>query len=176
MALYNMRGKVVQSVRVDETYYDFTDVYVEIPGASQLLTFDVLDWLILDSYGDDSYPAPIRKKLFGDEETIAVHKKTGQIAFVSSFEGDGEDPPIIGLDTVVDFLPLSYLSKLDELRTQKRPFRTVPDPFILMNVMEHDATWKDVKDNLTFHFEFRKGYILEVVGMSYREIGLWTHE
>jgi hypothetical protein len=151
--------------------------------------------LILDNYGDEVISDGIRKKIMQAStfsQTLGIFHKTGEIVRIAfmkervkvhgcseegepdseedqfsvqfwSFECDGGKPL---------FLPKSYLKRIDELKSKKRPFYiTLPEQSFYAF---HDrwASYADLQKSIIIDLHFN-GARIQVWGDSYREVTSW---
>lgn len=153
-------------------------------------------FLVLDNYGNDWLSEAMDNRLIGFSEpyTIAIDKETGSIyvvtfkriklhtvdaqlangaeqyaAFISEF-------PLYNEDSFV--VPEQYLTRLDELKHFKRPFRVTVDTYWLLQFYEREASWGDLQERLVVDLEFdceERGVraYLEVGKQIWREVSSW---
>jgi hypothetical protein len=133
--------------------------------------------LILDNYGDEWLTGKIRKRLFGTKNhTIGLNTSDGHIYLVSASAEPGSDVYDLFLsdfanDTPI-FLPKGYLSKLDELKSCKRPYVLYIAPWAMMHFMDRDFGYDKLIEHLIIQFDFDP--YLEVYNDSYRTVTAWN--
>ena len=156
-------------------------------------------FLVLDDYGNEYLPSNMEERLLGSEPySVAVDKETGVLYLVTfkpiKLETDtGHD---VESYTYAAFLngfpayeedswkvPAEYLSRLDELKSHKRPFRIVIDNYWLLRFCEREASFGDLQEQLVVDLEFdcasnpnhphERGSYLQVAKQIYREASPW---
>jgi hypothetical protein len=170
--------------------YTLKDVYT--PGARLLFNFDVSvgklgRLLVLDNYGDEVMPDKFRRKLLTTKmfaETIGIFRKTGEvvrvafirekvasnseefysIVFYPFFDWDGSGRGLL--------LPKSYLKRLDELKSKKRPFCITLRDTDLFQFSERWVGYESLQNQLLVDLHFDE-LRLQVWSHSYREVSAW---
>lgn len=177
-------GKTVTRVhRGGETF----KVKAAVPKSEKLFNFNVkskaVDLLILDPYGtlDDGMSLKMYRRIFGrgKEQTIGVDRKTGELLTVAfALDDDGMLAFFVGPigmygASVPDmWLPLEWVSRIDELLSKKRPFRLAVDEITLLDFIARDVGYHEFAKNLVVRFDF-DDTMLEVSGTSYRTVSRW---
>lgn len=155
-----------------------------VPSSKFLLNFNLAGkkgrgahkiWLVLDPYGDETLPENMRDRFFGkgsSEEgmTVAIARDSGSIS-VAHF-GTEKGKLFVFLTELSLRIPEPYLSRIEELTTQKRPYRfTLPD-WALFWFLECERSYGDLLDDLVIELRFRN-HTLQLSRDSYREVSAW---
>lgn len=157
---------------------------ITIPDSDKLTTFcaDIVTSegpktiIVLDNYGNELLTREIEERLgLGVGYTIGVDLSEGYIWFVSVNEEDGF---YFGRWPIK--LPKTYLERVGELASKKRPFHITIDSAALINFIDREYGWKDLEQHLRFVFDFRGadvGCFLKVAlfgnDSAYQEISGW---
>lgn len=179
-----LAGKTILNL-YDEDMND-TMVAVEVPNTSQILTFQVGDWLVLDPYGTDIDPLLKRVLNHGKRAAVAIHTKTGVIGHAHYFEDDGihsiQVTPYKPGDKpykLPEWTPMMRGFMLDKLVGKKRPYSVhlLPNgPQGLTDYIDRGCGYMDLADSVVFSFDFMDEdypHYLEVCGDQHRETGPW---
>lgn len=196
-------GKFLKWAYDCDSRWDRYTVNTATPSPNKLFNFDVPmgklgDLIVLDPYGDEIMPDDLRKVLLNEEmfhNTIGIFRKTGEIVHVGFIK---ETIPRIGCPEEGDpggediaysltfwnfshqgnyprmFVPKAYLKRLDELKTQKRPFYISLWENSLFSFISRWSGYGDLQQNLLvdLHFYQRR---LQVWNSGYREVSGWEH-
>lgn len=152
-------------------------VDVSVPGSGYMTQFDVGDWYVLDPYGDE-LSEKIRRRVFGRSKswTIAIHRKDGRIAIAYYFterSSAGSKHHCLSLVPWEDYrIPSQFLSQVDLLRSQKRPYSIYIDPTVLSSFIEREVGFEGMGRGVIFRFLFGPE-ILEVQGDFFRVCSSW---
>jgi len=159
-----------------------------LPPSDRFFTFDVevggRHWLVLDPYGNDFLTPEFVERLLRysdtDDYTIAI-EKTGHL-FTTHVDKDAENTDLVlcGI-TNNSFLhgqprlriPDSYVARLDELHSKKRPYSITVESNSLISFIDREIGFGDLIEDLIFSFNF-DGMRLEVWGESFRETTEWS--
>jgi hypothetical protein len=148
--------------------------------------------LVLDNYGDEHMPDEIREEILSTtmfKETLGILRESGEIVRVSFMEekvlhvGCPEGAPggVTKL-TCLAFnrfepglvVPPAYRERLDELKSQKRPYYLTFPEKLLFNFATRWASYNDLLRNVVVDLDFH-GRRLQVWADSYREVGGWQY-
>ena len=147
--------------------------------------------LVLDNYGDEIMPDEIRKEVLSTtmfKETLGILRESGEIVRVGFMEekvphaGCPEEGAPGGFTKVTSLafsrfepnqvVPLAYRERLDELKSQKRPyFLTFPEK-LLFDFATHWASFIDLQRNVCVDLDLH-GTRLQIWGDSYRLVTGW---
>ena len=176
--LYDIQGKRITSIHVDHDPQALV-ADSEVPSKGKLVTFDLTGggraWLVLDPYGNEIVPEEIEDRLFwvGIRKTgytVAIERATGQL-FVCTFtsERKGIKTFLTPIDRTV---PKKFRRKLDELRSQKRPFHIGFPDWALLRFIDREASYNDLRSEYHIALAFHKS-TLEVAPNQHRETRRW---
>jgi hypothetical protein len=174
--------KLTLLIDADQSFKE-TAVDVTIPDASTLFNFKVsgeeYDLVVLDPYGDETLSDDLKKKLFlTSDYVLAIDRVTGEVCtalFWRYPNGDiaivisAENPNVPGKSIRV---PRKYRKRLDELLRMKRPFCFSVDEKSLLNVIEREEGYQNMRENITLNLYFNQRFV-QINGELYREVSYW---
>jgi len=179
------------------------EVDAPIPTDDKLFNFDVElpngcgKILVLDPYGDETLSSKVRKGLFSSKETfpIGINRTTGQIYRVGFGLTSEVEGPVLSLgprdtsrvvmvysdlqspwgDSDYESLqvPDVYLPRLDELKSQKRPFSLSLPPDLLCAFVDQEVGYRELRDHVHVNLWFLKYEGIEISSTLYRNVGRW---
>jgi hypothetical protein len=165
-----------------------------VPTKDRLFNFDLKVGddaiLVLDNYGDETLPSRVRRRIMREkmfENTIGIHRRTGEIVivgFILEYQSSSSSEPTalaacywpfgdLGTGKQL-FVPKPYMSRLDELKSKKRPFYISVAEHTLYAFMEREASYPDMERDLVVDLEFQRDERVQVWGESYRVVSGWT--
>jgi hypothetical protein len=144
---------------------------------------DLLSFLVLDPYGDETLSSAIRKRVgLGPicGQPLAICRKTGVLHLTSFFEKDGEwgltfwrfAEASCGLKKDEYVLPKKYLARIDELKSKKRPFDISAIDSAFVGFIDRTTGFNDMSTSLVVSLDFDKTNV-EIWGDSHREVSGW---
>lgn len=189
----NIQGKLITKV------IDATDQYKEYDIADTrepkgLRTFELplsrnKTLLCLDPYGafDTSFPTEIAERAFGgyitDDSggfTIGIIKQTGKIFLVSADEAENGNSVELTISNPFYYrnkhqprIPKSFLNRLDELKSMKRPFGLNIVDCSMYAFISKEEGYRHLCESIVFSFEFENKTYLDVCGEDYRTRCEW---
>lgn len=143
-------------------------------------------WTVLDNYGNDWVFGTLQERIGSQHALLGIQEATGLLAFVtpSKWEKPGAQTTyglcFTDLNAALKtdegqehprVVPAQCRSPkaLEELRRQKRPWKLVADPNVLLMMIEHDACWDDVLKSMEVHLQLsNKTIVLDRYGYEVR--------
>jgi hypothetical protein len=183
-------NKIIKQIYVyDETGgdYAFFKAGIETPSKRKLFNFDIIvsnrSWLILDPYGNDFIPSKLNNRVLGLKNyTLGIDKKSGVIYFVAfthfidKRKRLSSDAPvrdvILHLYNSNLIVPDIFINKLDNLKDKKRPFYLSFRSFALMNFIDREIGFSDLKEEMIITLQF-ENESLEITKEAYRTSTKW---
>lgn len=156
--------------KVEKLYHTWKEVKnfkpTVIPGKKFLFNFQLGSYLILDGYGNETVPESFGRRIFGthySKLTVAINTETGEVMQTAFYlcEKEGYSAlvtPIIpqyrsGVENLL--VPKSYLPRLKELFSEKRPYRITFNPGLLMLLLEREASFTDLREQVNIELRFQ---------------------
>jgi hypothetical protein len=133
------------------------------------------EWIILDNYGNEILTQSVTDRIFGDGSYahgyyLAIDQENGDI-FRAVFGEPGIDCSL-NLDPLFRKVPPKYLTKLDKLMTEKRPFALNFPGVVWRDLFDHEIGFRDAAKELMIELHFgSKG--VQIWGEAYREMSDW---
>ncbi len=162
------------------------------PDSKHMLTFDLTagrkTYLVLDPYGDERIPQEIRDRIFCPEPafTIAIDRKDGRIYGAHAIrEKKGLavflSPLCSYAGAPQHVVPAEWVAKLEEVKSQKRPFALTIDPVLLMHFIRQESSYQDLRMGIHVNLHFQEGALevcpsrgsVDLPTPVYREVGYW---
>jgi hypothetical protein len=139
--------------------------------------------LVLDDYGDEVMPTQIRHRVLHSKsgrETIGIQRSTGEILRVGFIVEMSEKKPKRELSYGMTywsfdkplFVPVSWWDRLDELKSEKRPYAYTLRADLLMAFITRYVGYETLQEDLSVELRFR-GSALLVTPCMWREMGDW---
>lgn len=177
----NMAGKSIHRVVIFDNYAEFPcNGLIIAPHRQKLFNFDVIvkdrSFLILDNYGNESIPQTITRRVIGLKlgYNLAICRTSG-ICYAAVFEKEGDVTQLccypLG-DGGWYKVPSAFLSKLDELKNEKRPFDISLTARALLQFVDKEIGYQDLSDELVVQLRF-DNFTLEVMKNQYRTTTCW---
>jgi hypothetical protein len=181
--------KINKVIDVEDSWKEYDTKSTFTPGDKYLFNFDVKAnntnnkcWLVLDSYGNDFITDEFSLRLLNFEKTsqytLAIDKSNGKL-YTASFHRNDEGEQLsveIWLSQLNNEyhlkLPHTYLNRLDELKSKKRPFVLTVASTSLLSFIDREIGFDSLVKNLIVDFNF-DGNRLELWEDSYRETSDW---
>lgn len=190
-------GQQIAKVVMTPHQHEGVAVRVMAPDNRQLFNFWVkggrgekkIDFLVLDPYGDEILSDEIRERVFGSSDkrwTLAIDRQTGELHIASLYEC----PTMFkGVQTSTHLelwlsrfcaqshegyvIPPAWLTRLDELKSKKRPFRISVRDFALIELLDREIGFNSLAENMVVSFDFH-GESLDVASGQYRTTSKWS--
>jgi hypothetical protein len=159
------------------------------PSKGDLFSFDLVAegkatkaWLILEDQGNTLLTKTLTDRIFEGTGTykhgynLAIDRQTGQI-YTAHFGRDKSINFVVlySVTSKGSVVPTGFLDRIDELRTKKRPFQlTLPDN-ILMDFLDREIGYRDLKEQLVVELRFPES-TLQLWEDSYRQVGDWVYD
>jgi hypothetical protein len=182
------QGKFLKWAYDCDSRWDRYTVDTGTPRSTMLFNFEMPvgklgPLLVLDNYGDEGIPDEIRQKILNTKmfrQTIGIFKTTGEIVHVSFIKekvprpGCSEEGDPGGTDTVYAltfwrfgwmgngrrlFVPKDYIKRLDELKSQKRPFRLTVRDTALFDFITRWRGFENMQENIAVILNFSQDRI-----------------
>jgi hypothetical protein len=138
---------------------------------------------VLDPYGDETLLGETRDRIFGEgsSRSILVIDRVTWILHLGSFMVEKK----VGLSLVISSVlsmgsirrenyrvPKTYLERLDELLSMKRPYDITVRDRALVSFIDQDIGFSSLPDEVVIKLQFSK-FTVEVWGDSHREVSDW---
>lgn len=180
-------GKKISAVYDADREWSRTYCRSKHPPSSKMSTYNLRfgdrTLLVLDKNGNESISPGLEAELFGGiphvspDWTLALDCKTGQVCRL----GYGrENRKLVAVFWEFEFgkdvrVPQTYLARLDELKSAKRPFCLLLNEQAALNFIEREYGYKDLRENIVIRLNFRKEEAIEIWGDSWRQVGGWKY-
>lgn len=192
MNLSKIHGKRILSVSdIDDKYKEYKIDNTSAPYISKLTTFDInlqknKTLLFLDPYGayDTCFPIDTVDRIFGNgmykrSFTVGIIKQTGKIVFITAKKSNDDCSlsifnPLKFWSIKDMFIPKQYLDRLDELKTQKRPYGLHIRQAAMYSFITRSEGYNFLAENIVFSFRFDKNEFVEIWNDSYRVVSEWV--
>jgi hypothetical protein len=183
----DIRGKqkINKVIDMEDSCKEYYTKATFTPDDKYLFNFDIKVnnkcWLVLDPYGNDFITDEFSSRLLGFDKTsqytLAIDKYNGKL-YKASFSCSGRSLSSIDIclssfhDEKHLRLPDTYISRLDELKSKKRPFVLTVASTSLLSFIDREIGFGSLAEDLIVSFHFDRNR-LELWGNSYRETSSW---
>lgn len=179
-----VEGRLLKTVFDCGAGWKETAVDTRVPDGSKLFNFDIpygdTTLLVLDPYGDEDMagqPKMLQRVAQHPVEggTIAIDRKSGQVYHTGFYRTQPKGSAAMGIWAFEGGyrVPKRYLRRLDELKSQKRPFSLSVLPSALMLFIDREYGFEDLRKTLTVTLWFHKGKAIQLWGGAYRTLSTW---
>ncbi len=180
--LLKLEGKRIHEVALDENRKKLRSRTTVPKG--KLFNFDLKaegrTWLILDPYGDELLSSEMSLRATGVESLsfcLAIDREDG-VLYRAHF-GQDKRTNYVRLSRMDLWLPKSYLGRLDELKSCKRPFYLTFTDRTFADFIEREIGYQDLHYRVVVDLDFRP-LRLQVTGShggshGYREVSNWRN-